>query len=169
MSNRELDSATKAWRIFHQKKNPDKILELRGAAAAWPDEWYCAGRVTRLYYHSDKWYTDGRSYNYYHDHGPEIYCWHPRKRRSVRGLPRGAWVRKAMPIRSAPSALTVLGDCLGWDLEVSDGRLRARADEGELLACTSDRRKLVVVSPLQGVTAVLAGRGLRVERRGVVG
>jgi hypothetical protein len=169
----DYDKAVELWREFHQKGKPDRILDLEGVAASWPAEWVCVGHPTKVYYNSDKWYNDGRRQNYYHIHNPRVRTWHPAGSAELGMLPKKQRAKdQAFPISSAfPQALTVLGDCLGWDLALADGSgsIFASPDEGELLCAVPGEPALVSIHPRLGVSAVLGGPGLRVEPRGIVG
>lgn len=159
-------AAEDLWRTFHQKANPSKIATLKNAKGVWPKEWFCVGRLETVYYHSDKWYED-QAYNYYHD--TKACCWHPRIKR-YEGLVEDDLGIVFPFARGFPTDLTVLGECIGWDLIGADGKIKsAETDSGELLCAAPDGRVLVSLHPRHGVSAVLSGRDLRVEARGIVG
>jgi hypothetical protein len=173
VARKDYDKAVELWRSFHQKADPDKVMTLEGAVASWPVEWVCVGRPEVVYYNSDKWYNDGRRQNYYHNHNPKVRVWHPAGSDELKMLPASQRMNdQAFPISSAfPQALTVLGDCLGWDLlrVRGSGSIFAAPDEGELLCAVPGEPALVSIHPELGVCAVLGGPGLRVEPRGIVG
>lgn len=165
--------ATELWRQFHQKEKPDHIRTLEGRAATWPNEWVCVGRPETIYYNSDKWYKDGRRYNYYHNHTAKVRVWHPADSPVLKALSKDQRASdQKFPVKGDfPHAITVLGDCLGWDLARVDGSglIFAEPDDGELLCALPGQAALVSVHPRKGVSAVIGGPGLRVEPRGIVG
>lgn len=166
MADREYEMAQRAWEIFHAKEPTSaRDINLEGRARDWPKKWGYCGKVSTIYYASDKWEKDGDYVNYYHDHGQGIGCW----------MPAGTepWLgSKKMPVRSFPQSVSVLGYCLGWDYARpgEPGMFRASQETGdEMLCCFPNRKTLVVVSPSQGVVALVSGPGLVVEARGIVG
>lgn len=169
---RDLKKAERAWMTFHQKKNPKVAFELTDANGVWPDAWVCVGECEVVYYRSDKWYSNGTWYKYYHNHGPNVKLWHPKGSSEAKALlKKGKASKSPMPIRRLPDAVAVLGDSLGWKVRPFGSKVSvvAEVDQGELLCCTPDQKHLVVIHPETGVTAVISGPKLRVEARGVVG
>ena len=162
----EYELAQRAWEIFHSKKpTAARDIKLKGKAREWPKQWGYSGKVKTIYYASDKWEKDGEYVNYYHDHGKGIGCWMPAGTES--------WLTKQrLPVKEFPQSVSVLGYCLGWDYTRPKGSkmYRAKQETGdELLCCFPNRKTLVVVSPRQGVVALVSGPGLVVEARGIVG
>lgn len=166
-ARKDLEQSRKGWATFHQKDNPREELEVK---IQWPKRWECAGFCVTMYYASDKWYPDGETVNYYHDHGDSIRVYHPV------GVVRGGDFRDfkstASPVKTYPTAAFVLGECLGWDLREKKGAseiYRALPPKDAILCAFPNRKVLFAFSKREGVVALFVGRGMSVKDVGIVG
>jgi hypothetical protein len=158
--------AVRRWELFHGKDFKGDIIRPNKRVRRWPKLWGYAGPAKTIFYRSDKWYEDGQFDYYYHDHKDGIGLWQPRN--TYKWLEDDSLPKEARPL---PQHATVLGECWGWVVERHDtGELvEAASMPDDLWCCAPDGRMLFAFSPTDGVLCVIAGPGLRVEPRGVVG
>jgi hypothetical protein len=162
-TNPAVAKASAVWKLFHKKDQPRELININ---VPWPSRWEYAGEAVTTFYNSDKWSKDGEFTRYYHDHeGHNIGVWHPA------GM--FAWTKLSPqpPRAKLPSAVAVLGFSLGVDVKRHDTgkKLHAAAEKGAYLVASPDRKRLWIVEPRNGVVAMIAGPGLIVESRGIVG
>lgn len=161
LQQKELEEARARWELFHAK-TPRHLLSPN---LDWPQRWELAGKGCVVYYSSDKWLPNGKFRRYFHEHDSG----------SVRVLhPSGAfdWLKKASAgVKRYPSSGTVLGFCLGWDLERWDTGeyIESVPDRNTLLCCFPDGSVLFTYHRRHGIQALFVGEGLRVEAAGIVG
>jgi len=159
------EKAEKLWRTFHDKDSPDELIEV---IRPWPAAWGLSGEASRVLYLSDKWQPDGDQQAYYHDHEGGVQLWEPW------GTQEWLTQKKRSPSRSLPCKdATVLGYCLGWELEREDTNEHLDiefADEEALLCAVPSGKVLFVVDIGSGeVIAVFVGGSLAVKPEGIVG
>jgi hypothetical protein len=159
--HKDLSEARKSWKTFHQKDNPDKELTLN---TPWPQKWYYAGHCVTMYYASNKWYASKKMIRYYHDHSDTVRCWHPRA--TIQGAPRMRPLKP--PVRRFPTSGTVLGYCLGWDLETPKGELLRAVPLPKALLCCFPNRKVLFVVERGRVVSLVTGPKMTVEDVGIV-
>lgn len=155
--------ASAVWRLFHKKDHPRKLIDVN---IPWPAEWEYAGEAVTTYYSSAKWQADDKFTRYYHDHeGGKIHIWHPA------GMFPWTKATPKPPRFAPPTAAAVLGFSLGVDVKRhdSDKSIYVGVEKDSYLIASPDRRRLWVVEPSKGITAMIAGPGLVVEARGIVG
>jgi hypothetical protein len=162
-SSPAVKKASAVWKLFHKKDKPRELIQVN---APWPTKWEYAGEAVTTYYDSDKWSKDGEFTKYFHDHeGGKIKIWHP-----AGMVP---WTSRAVrnPAPPAPEAAAVLGFSLGVDVKRHDtGEMQhVSFERGAYLVAAPDKKHLWVVEPSKGVVAMIAGHGLVVEARGIVG
>lgn len=158
-----VSKAAAVWKLFHKKPEPRELIDVH---IEWPAAWEYAGEAVTTYYNSDKWSRDGKFTRYYHDHeGHRISIWHPA------GM--FDWTKKSPkpPRFTPPAAVAVLGFSLGVDVKRHDtGKTQHASPEREArLVASPDRHLLWIVEPSNGIVAMIAGPGLKVEGRGIVG
>ena len=156
-------AASSVWKLFHKKPAPRELIKVK---ILWPTKWEYAGEAVTTYYNSDKWEDDGKFTKYFHDHeGHNISIWHPA------GMFDWTTAAPKPPRFKYPPAVAVLGFSLGVDVKRHDGEKMRKAipERDSYLVAAPDRKHLWIVEPAQGITAMIAGPGLIVEARGIVG
>lgn len=156
----DLEEAKRRWRLFHDKDEPRNV---RQHEVVWPRRLGLAGKGLTVYYRSDKWRPSGRFLRYYHDHeSGSVQVYH-----ELREIPWEA--RASRPVKRWPTSGTVLGYCLGWDIEKDGEVWGCNPERGTLLCCFPDGSSLFTFHPRLGVQTLFVGSGLTVEARGIVG
>ena len=132
-----------------------------------PSSMHAQGRAVHVMYRSDKvdpatLRRPKRPVDYIHEHKPGVRTY----------LARGAGERVEVPsfLRDADQ-LTLLGQCLGFAFEGSDGKEIEAVGKGRLpeLYATPNGRALIVIQDKRQVLAAMWGGKLNVEPRGIVG
>jgi len=162
-SSAAVTKAASVWKLFHKKAEPRELIDV---SFEWPSAWEYAGEAVTTFYDSDKWSKDNKFTKYFHDHeGHNISIWHPA------GM--FDWTKKSPkpPRFTPPAAVAVLGFSLGVDVKRHDtGALKHIFTEREArLVASPDRKLLWIIEPSTGIVAMIAGPGLKVEARGIVG
>lgn len=154
-----LDDGIKRWETFNKKPHR-KLIKTK---LNWPKRWGKLGEAKTTYYRSDKWHKDGKFVNYFHDHSAGVACYHPM------GAQRGLTATRP-PISAWPETGVVLGNFLGWDIELPDGRLlEAEPDSKASLLCSSPDGHMLFVVEDGCITGILVGKSLKVEAEGIDG
>jgi hypothetical protein len=127
---------------------------------ALPEAMGRVGKGLWVAYRSDKW--TGKMQNYIHEHeAPFPSYYFPNA--------KGGGRRASLPGR--PKSLAMLGQCLGWSWQDSDGNVV----EAEItkpypeLYCSPNGKVLFVISNKSRLECACWGGGLVVEDRGIVG
>ena len=158
-------SASNLYESFHRYA-PKKIGEFNPSFAI-PSHVHKQGKSINVLYRSTKVDPETlkkprKPVDYIHDHEPGVHTY----------LTKGAGERVAVPawIREL-AAITLLGQCLGFEFENPDGKVvnaEGRAPLPELYA-TPNGKALLVIDGKRTLIALMWGGKLDVEPRGIVG
>jgi hypothetical protein len=155
--------ATAVWKLFHKKPKPHTVIDVR---IPWPTRWEYAGEAVTTYYNSSKWNADEKFIKYFHDHERgKVSIWHPS------GMFSWTAKKPQPPAFTPPASVAVLGFSLGVDVKRHDTgkQQHAGVEHGAYLVASPDRRRLWIVEPSKGITAMITGPGLRVNPEGICG
>ena len=167
-SGRQLDKAMNRYETFHAKK-PMRLIELEHEL---PHEWKLMGDALAVMYRTDKWKKDGTDEDYKHLHDAGDDKPYP-VNRGVRFYEPASSGQK-LPV-ARPSALALLGYCLGAFVRQDDGETYETNPRGCYLFSSPSGDLLLIYSPdkqpdgSSGFLAAMAGANLRVLKDGIDG
>ncbi len=150
--------AAKNYRLWH-KRDCDEVAV---GPETIPDRMIVVGYMIEIMYNSDKW---GKKSYKFHDYvhncesGAAVYSAHKDANVDTGLLLKSKnWKRRLN--------LTELGECLEITFERLDGDEQNVDLEGSILACTEDRRGLVILG--RGSPIILRGGKMIVTARGIL-
>jgi hypothetical protein len=189
---KDLDAAMNRYETFHAKR-PMRVVDLGHEL---PTSVVCVGQVISTMYRTDKWHKDGDDEDYKHVHdnsrggkereyefGKGVLAYEPAREASRSRIESGskrskpAKTEKPVPFPvGVPSALTLLGYCLGVFVHrFDDDQIYEINPRGCYLFCSPKGDMLALYSPnaqpdgSRGFLMIMAGGGLRVLKDGIDG
>jgi hypothetical protein len=151
--------AAKNYRMWHKRDVDDVLIGPEHI----PDHMIVVGHMIEIMYNSDKWGKKNyKFYDYVHDceSSAAVCCGHPDADIDTGLLINSRdWKRRL--------ALSDLGECLEITFERLDGKTQNVELSGSILACTEDRRGLVIFG--DGMDPIiLRGGKMKVTKDGII-
>jgi hypothetical protein len=173
-----LESAMNTFERFHDKESGASAYPFNGKkegifplpeSVQWPKGVRTWGNAIRTLYESDKWHPKGDTTQYYHDHDKGVTFYTPDD---------GADAEPFM--HDWPEEVALLGQCIGFVVEESDGNLAEGIMKGKnILVASPDgwvdpkRPEKVFLAIINlnggGVEGVICGPNLRITAHGIEG
>jgi len=173
-----LAAAEKGFKRFHSKKelepvypfhkNNDAVFELNNVN--WPQQVGLVGGAMRTLYESDKWQKNGKTVQYFHDHG-----------KNVRFLAPGENSGEVELSYNWPEEVMLIGECIGFVIRPEDtGEITEGVMKGKnILVASPDgwvnpkkpNRVFLAIINLNGggVEGIIDGPNLRLTPHGIEG